>query len=84
MKLRFSLPGSTEVMEAAGEIVNDMHEAYARLAAEDDSDDELVVAPGLVDVHVHLREPGLQQQLDSAENARFPVAGGDLLQPPAG
>ena len=36
----------------------------------------LVVAPGLVDVHVHLREPGNEDEETVASGARAAVAGG--------
>ena len=36
----------------------------------------LVVAPGLVDVHVHLREPGQEYKEDIASGARSAAAGG--------
>jgi dihydroorotase len=36
----------------------------------------LVVAPGLVDVHVHLREPGQEERETIATGARSAVAGG--------
>jgi dihydroorotase len=36
----------------------------------------LVVAPGLVDVHVHLREPGQEYKEDIASGARAAAAGG--------
>src|SRR2546425_12695795 len=35
-----------------------------------------VVAPGLVDVHVHLREPGNEDEETVASGARAAVAGG--------
>lgn len=37
---------------------------------------DLVVAPGLVDVHVHLREPGQEYKEDIASGARAAAAGG--------
>lgn len=36
----------------------------------------LVVAPGLVDMHVHLREPGLEAKEDIASGTRAAAAGG--------
>src|SRR5713226_8573002 len=36
----------------------------------------LVVAPGLVDVHVHLREPGNEDEETVASGARAAAAGG--------
>lgn len=38
--------------------------------------DGLIAAPGLVDVHVHLREPGLTYKEDIASGARAAAAGG--------
>lgn len=38
--------------------------------------DGLVVAPGLVDIHVHLREPGNEDEETIASGARAAVAGG--------
>jgi dihydroorotase len=50
------------------------------LTAPDDADTRdvrgLVVAPGLVDVHVHLREPGNEDEETIATGARAAVAGG--------
>ncbi|MBF0584848.1 MAG: dihydroorotase [Magnetococcales bacterium] len=40
------------------------------------SADGLVVAPGLVDMHVHLREPGYEYKEDIASGSRAAVAGG--------
>jgi dihydroorotase len=36
----------------------------------------LVVAPGLIDMHVHLREPGLEHKEDIASGTRAAAAGG--------
>ena len=36
----------------------------------------LVVAPGLIDMHVHLREPGLEAKEDIASGTRAAAAGG--------
>jgi len=50
------------------------------LTAPDDADTRdvrgLVVAPGLVDVHVHLREPGNEDEETIATGSRAAVAGG--------
>jgi dihydroorotase len=38
--------------------------------------DDLIVAPGLIDMHVHLREPGLSHKETIASGARAAAAGG--------
>jgi dihydroorotase len=52
----------------------------ARLAAPDGTDvrelDGMIVVPGLIDVHVHLREPGFEHKETIASGARAAAAGG--------
>jgi dihydroorotase len=51
-----------------------------RLAAPDGTDvrelDGMIVVPGLIDVHVHLREPGFEHKETIASGARAAAAGG--------
>src|SRR5688572_32652003 len=37
---------------------------------------DLIVAPGFIDIHVHLREPGFEYKETIASGARAAVAGG--------
>lgn len=55
-------------------------ECGGRVTAPEDAEvvdaEELVVAPGLIDVHVHLREPGGEHKETIATGARAAAAGG--------
>ncbi|MEX0979989.1 MAG: dihydroorotase [Gemmatimonadota bacterium] len=65
-----------DLLLAEGNVV----ETGAKLAAPDDAEvieaDGLVVCPGLIDVHVHLREPGAERKETIASGARAAAAGG--------
>jgi dihydroorotase len=71
-----------ESMDTIGDIIieNGIIAAIGQnLAAEDAQVIDaagLVVAPGLIDMHVHLREPGLEAKEDIASGTRAAAAGG--------
>ncbi len=58
-----------------GEIVDGLHEDEQRAAEVIDASG-LVVAPGLVDIHVHLREPGQTHKESIESGTRSAAAGG--------
>ena len=58
-----------------GKIVDQFSDGDDRAAERYDATG-LVVAPGLVDIHVHLREPGQTQKEDIASGTRAAAAGG--------
>ncbi|SDF04625.1 dihydroorotase [Sporomusa acidovorans] len=71
-----------EKMDTTGDILIENGKIFAigpNLAAEEAQIIDaagLVVAPGLVDMHVHLREPGLEAKEDIASGTRAAAAGG--------
>ena len=66
---------SGDVFIADGKIVPDMSTAQKKKARHIEADG-LVVCPGLVDIHVHLREPGQTHKESIASGSRAAAAGG--------
>lgn len=64
-----------DVFARGGVIVEDFTEEERRVAEQVDATG-LVVCPGLVDIHVHLREPGQTHKEDIASGTRAAAAGG--------
>ncbi|WP_051109419.1 dihydroorotase [Promicromonospora sukumoe] len=62
-------PGTVEVPEGA-------HEVAAQAAAQDGDSSGLVLLPGLVDLHTHLREPGREDAETVFSGTRAAAAGG--------
>src|SRR5438067_186200 len=67
--------GDADVLVMYGRVA-DVAPKIARRADREIDARGLVVCPGLVDIHVHLREPGLEGKETIATGARAAVAGG--------
>ncbi len=73
--------GIADVLVEEGRIAAIGDDVATELAAADDAPPTfdatgLVVAPGLVDMHVHFREPGFEYKEDVASGSRAAAAGG--------
>src|SRR5882724_12640144 len=67
----------TKVYIADGKIVGSKSEIRSPKSRIEEIDAEgLVVAPGLIDMHVHLREPGFSHKETIESGARAAAAGG--------
>ena len=66
---------SGDIFIADGKIAPDMSAAQKKKARRIEADG-LVVCPGLVDIHVHLREPGQTHKESIASGSRAAAAGG--------
>lgn len=69
------LDGEADVLVMYGRVA-DVAPKIARRADREIDARGLVVCPGLIDIHVHLREPGLEGKETIATGARAAVAGG--------
>ena len=70
------LDGVADVLVADGRIAAVGPELKAPAGAEIIDADGLIVSPGLIDMHVHLREPGSELEETIASGSRAAVAGG--------
>jgi dihydroorotase len=66
----------SDVFIVAGRIVDESAIRNPRSAIDEIDATNLVVAPGLIDMHVHLREPGFTHKETIATGARAAAAGG--------
>ena len=67
--------GIADILIEHGHIIA-IGEQLSSISAEIFDAQGLVVAPGLIDMHVHLREPGLEAKEDIASGTRAAAAGG--------
>ena len=65
----------TDILIRDGRIVEIGHDLVMEKGVERDLSGKVIV-PGLVDMHVHLREPGFEQKEDIASGTRAAAHGG--------